>query len=204
MSNWQIEGDYFETCNCDYVCPCITSNMSATPTKGNCLFALVFNIDKGQHGVTPLDGLSFAVIGNTPDVMGKGNGSVGLIIDDKASPGQRDAIAAIASGQEGGPMSAMAPLLPTFLGLESRPIRYVKQGIKRWVEIPGFLEQSLEGMPSPVKPGEALTIDNGAHPANSRLALAKAKTSHVHVFGFDWDDTSGRNNGHFAPFSWQG
>jgi len=41
-------------------------------------------------------------------------------------------------------------------------------------------------------------------PANARLALAHATRSHVHAFGLDWDDTSGRNNGHFAPFFWQG
>jgi hypothetical protein len=48
------------------------------------------------------------------------------------------------------------------------------------------------------------SIDNTLHPANPRLALAKSTGSHVHAFGLDWDDTSGRNNGHFAPFSWRG
>lgn len=36
------------------------------------------------------------------------------------------------------------------------------------------------------------------------LALAHATDSHVHAFGIDWDNTSGTNNGHFAPFNWQG
>jgi len=204
MATWRIEGDYFETCNCDFFCPCLPSNMAAPPTKGNCLFALVFNIAKGEHAGTQLDGLSFAVIGHTPDVMGKGNGSVGLIVDEKASAAQRDAIAAIASGQAGGPMSAMAPLLPNFLGLETRPIHFTKKGLSHSVEIPGLLEQSAEGVPSPSKPGEPVVIDNGAHPANKRVGLARGTASHVHAFGFDWDDTSGRNSGLIAPFSWQG
>jgi hypothetical protein len=42
------------------------------------------------------------------------------------------------------------------------------------------------------------------HPANSRLALATSRGSHLHAFGLDWDDTTGRNNGHFAPFAWRG
>jgi hypothetical protein len=71
------------------------------------------------------------------------------------------------------------------------------------VSIPGVLEQSLEGVPSPVHQGDALYLDNTLHPANARIALAKAKDSHVHVFGLNWDDTSGTNNGHFAPFNWQ-
>jgi hypothetical protein len=40
------------------------------------------------------------------------------------------------------------------------------------------------------------------HPAATRLALAKTSRSHMHAFGIKWDDTSGRNNGHFAPFAW--
>jgi hypothetical protein len=204
MGTWQVDGDYFETCNCDFLCPCLPSNMSAAPTNGHCLFALVFRVDKGHHGATKLDGLSFAVVGSTPGVMGAGNGSVGVIVDEGADQAQQSALVAIASGQAGGPMAALAPLLTTFLGVESRPIRYAQGALKRSVEIPGALDQAVEGVPSASKPGEPVVLDNGAHPANPRLALAHATRSHVHAFGFDWDETSGRNNGHFAPFSWQG
>ena len=204
MSTWRIDGDYFETCNCDYVCPCVSSNLAATPTQGHCLFALVFQIDKGHHGQTSLDGLNFAVVGTTPAAMGAGNGSAGVIVDERANQAQRDALVGIASGQAGGPMAGLAALLTKNLGVETRAIRYVKNGLARSVEIPGLLDQALEGTPSMTKPGEPIVIDNGAHPANARLALAHATRSHVHVFGLDWDETSGRNNGHFAPFSWQG
>jgi hypothetical protein len=204
MASWKVQGDYFETCNCDYVCPCLPSNLAAAPTKGHCIFALIFHVDKGHHDSTTLDGLSFAVIGTTPSIMGAGNGSVGVIVDERAEQAQRDALVAIASGQAGGPMAAMAPLLPNVLGVEARAIRYTKNGLARSVEIPGLVDQALEGTPSLTKPGEPMAIDNGAHPANARLALAHATRSHVHVFGLAWDDTSGRNNGHFAPFSWQG
>ena len=204
MANWRVDGDYFESCSCDYLCPCVPSNLAAAPTKGHCLFAMVFHVEKGNFDATKLDGLSFAVVGLTPGVMGAGNGSVGVIVDERADAAQRDALLGIASGQKGGPMAALAPLLPKFLGVEARPIRFQKSGATRSVEIPGVMDQAVEGTPSLVAPGETLAIDNGAHPANKRLALAHATKSHVHAFGLDWDDTSGRNNGHFAPFSWQG
>jgi len=38
-----------------------------------------------------------------------------------------------------------------------------------------------------------------AHPSIRRVALAKVVRSHLHLFGIDWDDDSGQNNGHFAP-----
>jgi hypothetical protein len=35
------------------------------------------------------------------------------------------------------------------------------------------------------------------------MALAHALKSHVDALGLKWDDTSGKNNGQYAPFSWQ-
>ncbi len=52
------------------------------------------------------------------------------------------------------------------------------------------------------EPDEPIYFDNVGHPAARRLALAKASRGHMHGFGINWDDTSGRNNGHFAPFAW--
>ncbi len=202
--SWQLSGDYFETCSCTYVCPCVPTNLAGQPTKGHCYFAFVFHIDRGRYGNAALEGLNFAVLGQSPGVMGNGNWSVGLITDERASSEQQQAITAIASGQAGGPMAALAPLIGKFLGVEAKPIQYQKNGMKRSVSIPGVLDQAVEGVGSPAKAGEPLYIDNTLHPANSRLALARAARSHLHAFGLNWDDTSGQNNGHFAPFNWQG
>jgi hypothetical protein len=203
-TSWRLEGDYFETCNCDFLCPCLPSNLAAAPTRGHCYFALVFHVDKGQHRDLSLDGLNFAVLGYTPGPMGAGNWSVGVVVDDRGDQAQRDALVAIASGQAGGPMAAVAPLLDKFLGVETRSIQYDRNGMRRSVSIPGLLDQAIEGVPSASRPGEAVCIDNSSHPANARLALAKATRTHFHAFGMDFDETSGRNNGHFAPFVWQG
>src|SRR5947207_4099722 len=200
---WHIAGDYFETCSCDYVCPCVPTNLAGKPTKEWCNFAMVFNIEKGNSDGLQLDGLIFAVIGHTPEIMGKGNWSVGLIVDDRASAEQKQAITMIASGQAGGPPAILTSVVGKLLGVESRPITYKKDGLRRSVSIPGMLEQACEGVPSVANPAEPLYIDNTMHPANSRLALAKATASHLHAFGLNWDDTSGNNNGHFAPFNWR-
>ncbi len=200
---WQVAGDYFETCSCTFLCPCISSNMAARPSKGECFFAMGFHVDHGRYGSVALDGLSFAVIGHTPAAMGEGHWSVGVIVDERASQEQRDALAGIASGQAGGPMAAVGPLVERVLGVEARPITYTKDGMKRSLSIAGVLEQAVEGMPSPVKPGEPLYVDNTLHPANARLALARSSGSRLSAFGLSWEDTSGQNNGHFAPFAWK-
>lgn len=200
---WAIRGEYFETCSCDFVCPCPTSNLSARPTQGWCTFAFVQHIDQGQYDGVQLDGLNFAIIGRTPEEMAKGNWTVGVITDQRASPEQQQAIVAIASGQAGGPMAPLGPLIGTFAGVESRPITFDKDSLRRAASIPEMLDQALEGVAG-ANGAEPIYFDNVAHPVNTRLGLAHGTRSHVHAFGIDWDDTSGKNNGHFAPFNWQG
>ena len=96
--------------------------MTARPTKGSCTFAMALRIDRGVSGAVELDGLSFIFVGFTPGPMGEGNWSAGLVIDERASDQQRDAIAAIASGAAGGPMAPLSGLIGTFLGIERAPI----------------------------------------------------------------------------------
>lgn len=199
--SWRVKGEYFETCSCDYLCPCPTSNLSARPTKGSCTFAFVHRIDDGKYGDVSLNGVLFAVIGRTPEAMDKGNWSVGIVTDERAKPEQRDAVVAIASGQAGGPMSALGPLISKFLGVESKPIKFQMSGMSRSATVGDMVDQAIEGVPGGNQ-SEPMYLDNTGHPVSSKLALARATRSHIHAFGLNWDDETGRNNGHFATFDW--
>jgi hypothetical protein len=201
--SWELTGEYFETCSCDFVCPCLVTNLAARPTNGDCNFAMVFQIETGKSDNVRLDGLSFAVVGRSPEIMANGSWSVGLIVDDRATPEQQKVLTAIASGQAGGPPAILGGVVGSFLGVEARPIRFEKKGLRRSVSIPQALEQACEGVASVGDATQPLYIDNAMHPANARLALARATESHLHAFGLNWDDTSGKNNGHFAPFKWR-
>jgi hypothetical protein len=200
---WTVAGQYYETCNCDFVCPCIPGQMAVKPTKGNCTFAMSFNINRGKFGDLSLDGLGFVVVGFTPEEMGKGNWSAGVIVDERANAAQRDAIVAIASGAAGGPMAALSGMITKFLGVQSAPIRFDRDGAKWSVDAGGLLSMSAEPAMG-VDPGatEPLQLSNTGHPANSRFSLAHARHSRLDAFGLSWSDTSGRNNGQYAPFSW--
>ncbi len=202
--SWQVSGQYYETCSCDYVCPCILGQMAVPPTHGSCTFAMAFQIERGSYGSARLDGLGFIVLGLTPEAMGKGNWSVGVIADERAGADQRDAITAIVSGTAGGPMAALAGLVGTFLGVESAPIRFDRNGVKWSVKASSLVDMAAEGAPG-LNPAitEPLHLDNTGHPANDRLALCHASKSHVKALGLAWDDASGKNNGHYAPFTWR-
>jgi len=202
MAKWHIEGEYMETCNCSYVCPCISSNLAARPTEGDCKVAIAMKIDKGEKDGVRLDGLSFLVMMHSPGIMGEGNMKIGLIVDESASDDQVEAIGAIATGAEGGPMAALAPLVGEVAGVEKRRITFERDGMHYKVTAGELVDQEIEGTPSPSREGEPIYLDNTLHPANPRLALAKATHHEFHVFGIDWKDATGTRNGHFAPFSW--
>jgi hypothetical protein len=165
---------------------------------------MAFQIERGHYGAVSLDGLAFVVLGLTPEAMGKGNWSLGLLTDERASVEQRDAMTAIASGAAGGPMAALAPLVGKFLGVQSAPIRFDRAGTKWSVSSAGHLDMAAEGAmglnPAATEP---LQLANTGHPAADRFALAHPSRSHVHALGLEWDDVSGQNNGQYAPFSWQ-
>jgi hypothetical protein len=203
-ADWAISGQYYETCSCDFVCPCILTQMTARPTKGACTFAMAFQIERGSSGTVELGGLTFMVLGFTPGPMGEGNWSVGLVVDERASDQQRDAIAAIAGGAAGGPMAPLAGLIGKFLGIERAPIRIERNGVKWSATANGLVDMSAQGaMGIDPTVTEPMHIDNTGHPASNRMALARALRSHVHALGLTWDDDSGKNNGHFAPFNWK-
>ncbi len=202
--SWHIRGEYFEACNCDYLCPCIYTNMTARPTHGECIVAMTFHIDEGRFGPTALNGLNFIAVARTPGAMGAGDWQIGLVIDERADEIQSQALAAIASGDAGGPMAAFKPLVGEFLGLASARIEFERADLERTVTASGLVEQRVAGVGTLADPRTPIYLDNTAHPANPRLALCTASSSHVHAFGIDWDDDSGRSNGHFAPFDWRG
>jgi hypothetical protein len=201
---WRIQGRYMETCNCTYLCPCIGSNLTARPTEGDCKAAIAMKIDTGEKDGVSLDGLAFIVLMHSPKAMAEGDMTVGLIIDQKADAKQVEAIGAIASGAAGGPMAALGPLVSRMAGIEQRPITFHQDGMKYAVTAGELIDQALEGVPGPARPGEPICLDNTCHPVSSKLALARATRSRFHAFGIDWDDASGTRNGHFAPFAWAG
>lgn len=204
IPSWMASGQYYETCSCDYVCPCILEQMSVEPSRGTCTFAMAFQIEKGKFDNQTLDGLGFIVLGQTPEAMIKGNWSVGLVIDDRATPEQRDAIAAIASGSAGGPMAGLAGLIGKFLGVESAPVKFGRDGASWSVTAAKLVDMAAQpSMGINPTATEPLKLSNTGHPASDTVALAHALKSHVDALGLSWNDASGKNNGQYAPFSWR-
>lgn len=204
MASWQIQGQYMETCNCTYLCPCGPSNLTAPPTEGDCKAAIAMRIDSGRKDDVVLDGLSFIVMLHSPGAMADGDLTVGLIVDERATDAQVEAISAIATGAAGGPMANLAPLVGRIAGVEKRPIRFETDGMRYTVTAGDLVDQACTGVPGGPRPDQPLYLDNSVHPVNARLALARATRTLFNAFGITWKDSSGTRNGHFAPFAWSG
>jgi hypothetical protein len=203
QQNWTMRGEYMESCNCDYLCPCIYTNPQGPATHDHCTAAMVFRIDEGNCGDTKLGGLKFALVIRSGRVMADGNWVFAGVVDENADAAQRQALAAIVSGEAGGPPSFIRQhLVSDFRGVEFKPIEFDSAGLRRSVAIPDILAFEIEGVTPRNRSTEPLYLDNTSHPASRRLALARSKETHVHGFGLDLDLSGKGNNGHFAPFAW--
>jgi len=201
--NWSLRGEYMESCNCDYLCPCVYTNPQGPVTYDHCTAVLVFRIDEGRSGTTRLDGLKFALVIRSGKVMADGNWIFGVVVDAAADPAQRQALSAIAGGEAGGtPAVIRQNLVSDFRGVEYKPIEFTIAGLTRRAAVPEVASFEIEGVASRNRSGDPFYIDNTGHPANRRLALARSRETHVHGFGIDLDLVGQGNNGHFAPFAW--
>lgn len=203
QKTWELSGEYMESCNCDYLCPCIFTNPQAPATHEHCTALMVYRIDRGRHEGIALDGLKFALVIRSGPVMADGGWVFGVVVDETASEPQRRALAAIVGGTAGGPPQMIRDnLVSDFRGIEYRRIDFSMDGLKRAAEIPGVLAFAIEGVASRNRSGDPFYIDNTAHPANRRLALARSSRTEVQGFGLDLALAGKGNNGHFAPFAW--
>ena len=203
MSTWKISGQYMESCNCDYLCPCIFTNPQEPVTHDHCYAVMLYNIEQGHHQDTDLAGRSFAFVIRSQRVMSEGDWIFACVIDDKADDAQRAALSTIASGEGGGvPGMIRNSMVGDFRGVEVRPITFSIDGLKRSAAATDVFDFEIEGVPSRNKSGEPYYLDNTAHPANTRLALAQTKSFNVEGFGLSLTMVGQGNNGHFAPFSW--
>jgi hypothetical protein len=153
MIDWRIKGREFANCNCDYGCPC---QFNALPTHGNCEAAVGFQIDEGHFGDVKLDGLRAAGIYSWPKAVHEGNGTMQLIVDEKADEAQRDALLRIMRGEETEPMTTMwsvyAAMTTTILDPLFKPIDFevdVEARTAR-LSVPGVIEGRGEPIRNPV------------------------------------------------------
>ena len=103
-TSWAIRGSYFESCNCDAICPCrrIDSVPGGRSTHGICLGVLTWLIEEGEAAGTDLAGLPVALASHDDDDEPGSPGTWLLSPDERARAEQQEALEAIFTGRLGG------------------------------------------------------------------------------------------------------
>ncbi len=104
MTPWELHGRSFGNCNCAFGCPC---QFNALPTYGTCEAAVGYIIDTGFYGDVRLDGLMAGFTVKFPGPVHEGNGEQQLVIDERATDEQREALQTIMSGGDTEEMATM-------------------------------------------------------------------------------------------------
>ena len=102
--SWHIEGDYFESCNCDAICPCrrVGDRQGGRSTHGVCLGVLSWLVRSGDADGVDLGGLAAAFTIRYSDDEPGSPWSFVVHVDERGSDEQRRALADILTGRRGG------------------------------------------------------------------------------------------------------
>ena len=207
MTSWSLSGEYLESCNCEFLCPCLLGPRNARgapmarPTQGHCDVPLVFSIAQGSYGALSLAGTSAALALYTPGAMGEGHWRAALYLDAGGSPDQRAALEVIFTGKAGGPTGRISAAVDEWLPTRTARIEFGKEGRKRWARIRDVLDIEVEGVEG-AEPGTETWIDNVRHLVARRLAAARTQRGLYRDHGWAWDNTG--KNAHYASFDWRG
>ena len=102
--SWRIRGTYFESCNCDAICPCrrIDGATGGRSTHVICTGVLSWLIEDGAADGTELSGLPVALAVRYDDDEPGSPWTWNLYLDEGASDEQRAALEGIFTGRLGG------------------------------------------------------------------------------------------------------
>jgi hypothetical protein len=181
------------------MCPCNLS-FDHGATYDFCRVTLVFNISEGEVEGTDIGGRKVAMIADTPKVMTEGNGRLGVFVDDQATDGQFDKLGKVFSGQLGGPMAALAPLVGEILGVERAAIEVRDDGLRHSVRVDDAIDFEIEDIvPFGIETGRPIRFEGMFHPVGSNLTMAEARRSRINAFGIRYEGKTGLST---SQFSW--
>ncbi len=197
--SWNLSGRYVETCSCELMCPCILT-MDHGATYDYCRLSLCFDIEKGEIEGTEVGGLKFVAIVDSPKVMTEGNWKLGAFVDANASEEQADKLVKVFTGQLGGPMAGLAPLIGEMLGVERATIEVDHDGVRHSVRVDDAIDFEIQDIvPFGVEDGHTVKFDGMFHPVAPDLTMAEAQRSQISAFGIEYEGKTGVSH---ANFSW--
>jgi hypothetical protein len=188
---YSLKGTLLEACSCGVLCPCW---IGEDPDGGECYAVVGYHFDTGQIRGVDVSDLSLLTVAHIPGNVLAGDWEVVVLVDDRATDEQREAILAAFTGELGGPLADLAELIGTVKGVESAPIRHAIAGGVGSLEVPGMLEAEMEPYRGP--DGSVTTLRESIFSTvpGSPAWVAKAAKNRVDLpqYGMVWE-YEGRN-----------
>jgi hypothetical protein len=203
-ASWVMRGSVFGPCNCDWGCPC---NFNAAPTYGHCDGVYLFSVREGRYGDVPLEGLHFAWAAHAPGPLHYGNVRALLLVDERASEGQRQALEQLwRSGSAGIPFDILNSVTATWHETVYATFEVELAGNNTMAKIGGgrILELALSRVKNPVTDEEErLYLDKPTGFTSTRSELGTSTVARFSSDGFPLDDMSGKY-ADYADFEYAG
>lgn len=183
--SWYIKGELALSCNCTVFCPCVLSLGQHAPTEGYCQTWAGVRIDDGRFGEVDLTGIKFGFMADIPGRLARGNWTMALFVDDKASAQAVKALTWIMTGRAGGSTALLKILGGAFLGVRQFPITYDIVGETRVIT----MEKIVDGAITPVKGKDkgGVIIRNSEYWIASDILVSRADKSRFRLFGRNWN-----------------
>ena len=186
MEPWSIEGELILNCNCTVFCPCVISLGTHPPTEGYCQAWAGIRIDKGNSGDVDLSGLNIGMLLDIPGKMERGNWTLALWIDDRATDVQFEKLEQIFRGSARGTTGLFKLLVGEYLGAERAPITFVSEDGKRTLSVGKFIQGSVEPIGG-LRKSEEVSVVNTEYWMGPEVIVAKALQWRVRAFGRVWN-----------------
>jgi hypothetical protein len=202
QTSWHIKGEEVGNCNCIWSCPC---QFNALPSEGFCEALIAYDIREGNFGDVDLTGVRFAQVVAWPGPIHEGNGTRQVIIDEAATPEQRDAVQQLIDGEHGWPyFEIFATMLPNRRDTMFAPIDVQSDREQRTasIRIGDYAESKIEPIKNPISGEEhrvRIDLPNGFEYKQAEIGnTVSAKVSAEAPLDLDLSGTYGQLN----PFDW--
>lgn len=183
---WNLRGELALSCSCAVFCPCVLSLGQHPPTEGHCQTWAGIRIDEGRYGDTELAGVKVGLMMEIPGLMSRGNWTVALFVDEKASNEAVKGLTEIFTGRAGGSTHLLSILVGNFLGVEQVPITYERKGETRIVRV----DKIIDGELTPIRGkenGASVMIRNSEYWIAPDVTVSRADKSRLRAFGRNWN-----------------
>lgn len=197
-SGLNVSGTYFESCNCYAPCSCVC--LSA-PSGGDCGVLLAWHIDQGALDDVTLDGLNAALFAYAPGHMMEGKWRVALYLDQRASEVQQQALGKVFSGQAGGPLAALGPLIGEVMGVRAADIDYRAEGKRRSLSIAGVADMEIEALAG--QDGGDVTLGNHPFTPVPGFPAVVGKSKRFRYADHGYQREAADRNGFYSPFAYR-